>query len=118
MAQWLSTLCNNYALVIDNDKITHWRIKNRNDVVLEFIESNKYHEAISELNIESKSTENKHECMVCHDEPSEIIELPCHHTLCLGAVVRFNIINDIKINKCFYCQKEYQWSQCKSLETR
>lgn len=115
VAQWLSTLCDNYVVVINDGKITKWLIRNENYIILELIENNKYSEAISRLNIKSMSSDIKHECMVCHDLPSDIIKLPCNHTLCLESVVRFNITNKNITNRCFYCQKKYKWNRCVSL---
>ena len=117
IAQWLCTLCNDYHIVIDNSKIKKYLVKDKNQVVLELIENNKYNDAITKLNIKSVSAENINECMVCQDEPSEIIKLPCRHTLCLYAIVKFNVINKKTINRCFYCRKEYQWSQCVAIAT-
>ena len=111
-AQWLSTLCDDYLVVMDNGKIIKWLIKNENYIILELIENNKYNEAILKLNIKSTLTEEKSECIICHDEPYEIIRLPCSHTLCLETIVRFMVINSSTTKKCFYCQKEYQWTQC------
>lgn len=83
-----------------------------NLVILNLIESDKYNEAIAKLNIKSTLTEQEHECMVCRDTPSEIIKLPRRHTFCSDSIVRFNLINNISVMRCFYCQREYQWDQC------
>ena len=115
VAKWLLTLCHYYFVEIRNGKIIKWKIKDENDIILELVQNNKYNEAITKLNIKSMSTKNIHECIVCYDEPIEIIELPCCHTLCLESIVRFNVRNKITIKKCFYCQKRYQWNQCVSL---
>ena len=117
IAQWLSTSCNDYLMIIENGKIIKWLIKDENYIILELIENNKYDQAIQKLNIKSMSTEENNECIICHDEPTNIIQLPCRHTLCLEAIVRFMVINSIKTKKCFYCQKEYQWSQCVAIAT-
>ena len=114
IARWLVTLCSDYIVVICG-KTVRCIIKDENHI-LELIEIGKYNEAISILNIKSMPKENKHECMVCYDEPFQIIELPCHHTLCLETIIRFHVINNSVMKKCFYCQKEYQWIECKSLE--
>ena len=116
IAQWLCTLCDYYYILICNNKIIKWLIKDENPMILELIENNKYNEAISKLKIKSESTKNKHECLVCYDEPINIIQLPCHHTLCLETIIRFHVINNSVMKKCFYCQKEYQWIECRSLE--
>ena len=116
VAQWLSTICNDYLIAIDNGEILEWLIKDENCIILELIENNNYNEAIIKLNIKSTSTKHEHKCMVCLDKPSEIIELPCHHTLCLESIVRFGVANHSTKKKCFYCQKEYQWDQCQSLK--
>ena len=116
VAQWLSTLCHNYHVEIDDNKIIKWLVTDENYIILELIENNKYNEAILKLNLKSLLVENKHNCMVCHDEPLEIIQLPCLHTVCLEAIVRFILVNHKTVKQCFYCQKEYQWNQCVSLK--
>ena len=118
IAQWLSTLCEDYLIVMDNDKIVKWLIKDENYIALDLIENNKYDKAIIKLNIKSVPIKNKYECMICYDEPSEIIELPCSHTLCLETIVKFNVINHVTTKICFYCQRQYQWDQCRSLRTK
>ena len=117
IARWLSTLCNDYLIIIDSNKITKWLVKDENYIILKLIENNKYDEAILKLNIKSMSTEENSEYIVCRDEPTNVIQLPCSHTLCLETIVRFMVINHSTTKRCFYCQKEYQWSQCVAIAT-
>ena len=113
-ASWLCTLCPDYLIEIKNGKIVKYEIINNN---LELITNGKYDQVISKLKIPSVSTSDKNECLVCHEEHSKIIKLPCGHMCCLYSIIKFLDVNGTSLTSCHYCTKQYQWNQCVSLTT-
>lgn len=54
--------------------------------------------------------------MICHEKHNEIIQLSCkQHYCCLESLLNFYIVNNKIVKKCFFCQKQYDWKNCKSL---
>ena len=73
-AQWLSTLCPNYILKVENDKIIEWEIKDNEKEIVKLLRNSKYEEAISKIK-EIQAKDNQYKLEKKNKEAAVIIEL-------------------------------------------
>jgi hypothetical protein len=116
VAKWLSSLCSNYILIIEDDKIKKWYIRDPYSEALEKIKNGNYNEATADMGIGTEIIDNNEEiCLICREEPEyikNIIKLNCNHYYCLECILGYYCSIQTKNHKCLYCQQGIDWTKC------
>src|SRR5690606_21320218 len=94
------------------NNIIKWKIIDLYTSQLDIIVDS-YEQVLRNLSIEPSNEVVEDVCMICLENHSNILKLPCGHYYCLESLLRFYELNKIK-NVCMYCKKTYHFSQCTS----
>jgi hypothetical protein len=112
-AQWLVSLCKQYKVVVENNRIVSHSVINEID---ELMEEREYEDVCEKLNITQTTTTALSECIICYDcEDEQVLKLTCcvHcHVYCVKCLYNWCKKNP---RKCVLCQSQFEWSDCKIL---
>lgn len=109
IALWLTSICDDFSIILINNEIIDWKIKNG----LENLYNKKeYNKIIETLNIKKKEyiKNTNNQCSICYgDKPN--FRTSCNHTFCFDCFLTWYICHDKK--ECSYCRQEIIIDKCK-----
>jgi hypothetical protein len=100
VAQWLQTLCEDYHLIINGNKIVEYKIKN---AIEDLIESEEYDKVIDKLGLKIGEDIDDICCICMDDTIIEPIKSKCGHSYCMECILDYKYVN--KKEKCPYCME-------------
>jgi hypothetical protein len=100
IAQWLQTLCEDYHLIVNGNKIVEYKIKNP---IEDLIESEEYDKIIDKLGLKIGEDIDDICCICMDDTIIEPIEGKCGHSYCMECILDYRYVN--KKEKCPYCME-------------
>jgi hypothetical protein len=113
IAQWLMSLCKQYKVVIENNRIMSYSVI---DEINELMKDREYEDVCEKLNITQTTTTALSECIICYDcEDEKVLKLTCcahGHVYCVKCLYNWFKKNP---RKCVLCQSQFEWSDCKIL---
>jgi hypothetical protein len=106
--QLLCTLCDDYSIVIKNNRIKSWKIKNG---LIELLEKKEYDKIIEKLKIQRSDflVDKEKLCSICYDNNYNFLT-SCKHTFCIECFMMWYIEHDKP--KCSYCQQNIDIELC------
>ena len=103
IAQWLQTLCEDYHLIINENKIVEYKIKN---AIEDLIESKEYDKIIDKLGLKIGEDIDDICCICMDDTIIEPLEGKCGHNYCMECILDYKYVN--KKEKCPYCMESLE----------
>ena len=107
IAEYLVSLCSDYELVIENDKIKSYKIIKLKDLIKDKTDD----EIINMLKIKKENKQDQSyfddKCYICLGEPN--LKYGCNHWTCLNCMIQWNI-NENK-NICDLCKKPIEFNK-------
>jgi hypothetical protein len=110
LAQWLCSIESSYQVTIEDDEIIRWKIIDHYLKQLDVLDDD-YSSALNNLNIKSVHKQPEDICMICMEDHTNILQLPCNHYYCLESLLRYYECTQTK-EVCFYCKKSYRFEDC------
>jgi len=113
LVKWLTTICDNYYVEIEDEKIISCKILGKFQVLLKNKEFNKI---IEKLKIPIKKFEINEEdkCAICFNDKYNFLT-SCNHTFCVECFMIWYINHEKK--ECSYCQQKIEIEKCCILES-
>jgi hypothetical protein len=106
IASWLSTICDDYHIEIENNKIKSWK----NKISLQDLYDNKeYDKIIDKLKIEKKDDIPIETCSICYEDNSNFLT-SCKHSFCVECFIMWYIGHNKK--QCSYCMQNIDIVKC------
>lgn len=121
IAEWLTTKCHEYCVVVKNGVINKYRINNELSIALDILNSDdldKYTDifkllGITETNRYFDGEDNNRNCVICGDYKERMIKTECRHVYCLECLLHWFITVNLKKDfKCAYCRTVFNWKNC------
>jgi len=111
VAKWLTEICEDYSISVDNNNNLRGIISNKLDRALDLYNRKRRYEAYNLLGIVEKDSHNTtFECLICKSIKKHIINLPCKHLYC--PLCLFTWEKQTKKYACCYCNNKYKWDAC------
>jgi hypothetical protein len=106
IASWLSTICDNYYIEIEDNKIKNWKVKNS----LQILYDNKeYDKIIDKLKIGKKDDIIIETCSICYEDNTNFLT-SCKHSFCVECFIMWYIGHNKK--QCSYCMQNIDIEKC------
>ena len=104
VAIWLASICDEYFVVVDNNRIMEWKIL---DIIELYIKNKEFIKIIPIINIKKEQHNPLNiKCPVCYDKTLKLtIKIKCEHIFCIAC------INTIKNQNgsCPLCRKRLEY---------
>lgn len=106
IAIWLASLCSDYELKIENNKIVSFVVSKLKDK----IKNKTINEIVHILKITTSKIQEPTDdcCYLCLDEKPDL-KYGCNHLMCLNCMIKWNIYDDHKI--CDICKKPIEYNK-------
>ena len=106
IANWLTTICDDYYIEIEDGKIKSWKIKNS---LQDLYENKEYNKIIEKLKIQKKDDIEIETCSICYEDNSNFLT-SCKHNFCMECFMMWYIGHNKKT--CSYCMQNIDIEKC------
>jgi hypothetical protein len=108
VAKWLASICSDYYIKIENNKLIEWNIE---DTLYELFEKKKYYKIIERLKIQKKQfiINSEDKCIICLKEDYNFMS-SCNHSYCMECFFTWYIVH--KKYVCCYCKQKITIEKC------
>lgn len=113
VASWLHRIAEYYYIALDDHgTIKEYHVKNKLEIALDKLASNRIDQASAILGISRKIDTM---CLICRDHHDHIVIPPCKHSYCMKCLLTWLLTKRDeydKTTKCICCKRNFEWKYC------